>query len=247
LTAAIRAVVFGVVVLAAGSGVAAIQKKELLKLGAVQVWQDKNLNVIVFRSGMFVDADGSPRAYHPDDTGLAELKAAGKKGNWWSLATDNGKRAGSPVIQQQGDPAPGYYVSTTSLFDSRISKSQDARRYVDAQQIPYVSLPGPLLRAGKMKLGDLALVINTRTNAMSGAVFADGGSTQKVGEGSIKLAANLGLPADPRKAGATDGVIYVLFPGSSTGWPRTEAEIQSGAQQLFQRWGGMTSVQQMAP
>jgi hypothetical protein len=80
-----------------------------------------------------LDADGTYRAYHLNGrSGLECLHNAGRPGNWWALITDNGRPNGHPVIQTANDPAPGFYVSITSLQDpSRARK--DPRRYVDAE------------------------------------------------------------------------------------------------------------------
>jgi hypothetical protein len=37
------------------------------------VWQLRDSQTFLFVSGMTIDADGVPNAYHPDDTGLDEL------------------------------------------------------------------------------------------------------------------------------------------------------------------------------
>ena len=67
---------------------------------------------------MMIDADGALRAYHPDDaSGLDRLDHAGAPGNWWGIVTDDGTPGGEPVVQGDGDPAPGFYVSQTSLVD----------------------------------------------------------------------------------------------------------------------------------
>src|SRR5262252_6322375 len=69
-----------------------------------------------YKAGLNVDADGSPHAYHPDGiSGLDYLGNAGRPGHWWALVTDDGKPSGNPIIQTANDPAPGFYVSTTSL------------------------------------------------------------------------------------------------------------------------------------
>ncbi|MGV3531106.1 MAG: hypothetical protein ACO1QR_01960, partial [Chthoniobacteraceae bacterium] len=89
-------------------------------------------------SGLAVDADGSPRAYHPESRkGLDALANAGNPGNWWGVACD---ARGVPFVQGADDPAPGYYVSTTALCDTRFPASS-CRRYVDAETIPYIVLP----------------------------------------------------------------------------------------------------------
>jgi hypothetical protein len=92
-------------------------------------------------SKMAINADGSPHAYHPHGKGLDKLSYAGKPGNWWGIATHNGKSSGTPVIQGPSDPAPGYYVSTTSLVDgTKDPKSQ--RRYANSETIPFMVIPG---------------------------------------------------------------------------------------------------------
>lgn len=89
-----------------------------------------------------MDADGAFRAYHPDNRlGLDAIQHAGYPGNWWALATDNGKPSGHPVVQGKTDPAPGYYVSMTALFHPGNPNEHDPRRFVDAASIPYVVLP----------------------------------------------------------------------------------------------------------
>src|SRR5580704_6936292 len=70
-------------------------------------------NAVLFNAGMDIDADGSPRAYNPvSSKGLDALANAGHPGNWWAIATTNGKASGEPVIQVDPEPAPGFYVST---------------------------------------------------------------------------------------------------------------------------------------
>jgi hypothetical protein len=97
-----------------------------------------------YESGMMIDADGGYHAYHPDNkSGLDYLGNAGKPGNWWALVTDNEKPSGNPVIQSSSDPAPGFYISTTSLEDSSVDR-EDPRRYVNAESINFFVLPGKL-------------------------------------------------------------------------------------------------------
>jgi hypothetical protein len=107
-------------------------------------------------SGMTIDADGY-YAYHPDNkSGLDYLRNAGKPGNWWALVTDNDKPSGNPVIQTKSDPAPGFYVSMTSLEDPSMN-SRDPRRYVNAESVNFFVLPSKLGLGAK--LGDLGVTI----------------------------------------------------------------------------------------
>jgi hypothetical protein len=182
---------------------------------------------------MVIDADGAARAYHPDDVGLDRLANAGAPENWWALATDD---AGQPFVQGEGDPAPGYYVSTTSLIDAARTP-RDPRRYVDAASVPYVALPAPFRDALGCALGDLAWVERTALDGAvhrSAAVFADvSPPSAPLGEGSIALAERLGIPSDPRSGGTFRvSVRYVLFCGERLGWPTSVSEIDARGERL---------------
>src|SRR5258708_1149439 len=85
-------------------------------------------NSRVILSNLMIDADGSPFAYAPADSGLPALDYlgnAGHPGRWYGIACD---KKGVPYVQTVGDPAPGYYVSTTALMD--ISKKIISRSWI---------------------------------------------------------------------------------------------------------------------
>jgi Fungal chitosanase of glycosyl hydrolase group 75 len=206
---------------------------------------DDDPSAFFYESGLQIDADGAYRAYHPDNKpGLDYLANAGKPGNWWALVTDNGKPSGKPVIQSDGDPAPGYYISMTSLEDSS-KDSTDPRRYVDSESINYFVLPGKL--ALKAKLGDFGVVIRPKTGAYDYAIYADSGPANKLGEGSISLAASLGIPSNPKKGGVDKGIITIVFPGTTKGWPLTQIDIDSNGSALFAKWGGLDKAKECFP
>ena len=199
----------------------------------VPVWQLPNSEVFFFVSGMTIDADGAPNAYSPDDTGLDELANAGGPSRWNGIITG---RDGDPLIQQERDPFPGYYISCTSLSDETKQFDEPAR-YVDASKIPYVALPKDLADWGGARLGDFAVVLNLRNGKSSFAIYADIGT---LGEGSVALADSLGIQSDARLGGEADGILYLLFPGSGNLRPRTIGEIQhEGEKLLLYHWRGM--------
>jgi hypothetical protein len=177
-------------------------------------------DVICWTGPMAINADGSPFAYHPNDKGLDYLANAGSPGKWWGIACDP---SGNPYIQGPTDPAPGYYVSTTSLTDKK-RKSSDPQKYVNSSVVPYIVIPPDLKKIG-VKLGDLALV-KFNSNVCP-AIIADIGPAGKVGEGSIALAERLGIKPSPKKGGTSNGVSFTIFMGTATGWPRDAAEIAS--------------------
>jgi hypothetical protein len=185
-----------------------------------------------YESGMTIDADGAPNAYHPDNSGLDDLANAGTPGIWEALAKD---ADGEPIIQGPNDPFPGFYVSATALSD-RSKPVNDPTRYVDASKIPFVVLPGGMARQLGARPGDFAVVFNLRNGKNSYAIFGDVGPYDRIGEGSVALAENLGIRSDARNGGTRRGVVYLVFPGSGNGRPRTNEEIHEEGQKLVQEW-----------
>lgn len=202
-------------------------------IGGVSTWKVAGKNGLAFKSGMSVDADGSPRAYNPANTGLDHLANAGKPGNWWGIATNS---SGKPYVQGAKDPAPGYYVSTTALTNPKFP-ANDPRRYVDSEKVPFIAIP-PQLREQGVKLGDLVAVRNDKTGKTVFAVVADIGPKDHQGEGSIKLAQELGINSNARNGGVGSGISYVVFPGSKQTWPMTHEQIQAAGAKAYAQYGG---------
>ncbi|SRR5581483_208033 len=184
-------------------------------IGDSTIFQTADGRVIYYTAGMEIDADGAFRAYKDGNDGLDyDQNGKDQNGNWVGVLTDGN---GKPIEQKDGDPAPGYYISTTSLQDLTRPKT-DPRRYVDAESIPYIVLPGGHL--GNASLGDYAIVINTRTGKRIAAIVADAGPKHKIGEASIATAREL-LGNDhcsPRNGGTEKAYIrYIVFPNSRDG------------------------------
>lgn len=196
--------------------------------------------VVCYESGMSIDADGAPNAYCPPGAsceGLDFIANAGGPGHWY-IETDTGEPNGSPFVQGPRDPCPGCYVSSTSLCD-RSRPRNDPRRYVNAAEIPYLVIPRELKRL----LGCLAVVLHQ--SFVTGAIVADVGPSGHYGEGSIMLAKCLNIDPSPRHGGTDSGVTYVIFDGTSQGWPRDLDEILSTAQALFDAWGGVGQLERL--
>ena len=215
------------------------KKSKLFTAQKIVAWSAPTVAVgFFYKSGLAIDADGAARAYHPSDRlGLDSLTHAGHRGNWWALVTDNEKTSGAPVVQGTADPAPGFYVSTTALYDRANTNPRDPHRYVDAVNIPYVVLHPKALRYAH--LGDFATVVNVHNGRVSAAIVADESAPNlPVGEGSIALAEALGIDSSPRHGGQDGNVVYVIYPGSGNGRPRKLEEILANSNQLFEAWGG---------
>lgn len=228
---------------ASGNSLSGCDKTRLFRSHGVAVWTSPHdSHAIFYKSGFAVDADGAFQAYHPRSIdGLDSLAHAGHRGNWWAVVTSNGKRTGRPVVQGEADPAPGYYVSTTALFDPGNPNLRDPHRYVDAATVPYIVLHPWALKLAR--LGDFATVLNLRNGRMASALVADKSSLHpRVGEGSMALAEELGINSDPRSGGQADDVVYLIYSGSGNGRPRDLEDIETNGKLLLEAWGGLDKL-----
>jgi hypothetical protein len=85
--------------------------------------------------------------------------------------------------------------------------------------------------------------MNLRNGKSSFAIYADIGT---LGEGSINLADALGISSNARHGGQSDGVLYLLFPGSGNLRPRTIGEIEREGEKLLHQLGGITKLSSCA-
>jgi len=128
------------------------------------------------------------------------MQAIAETGGRWLQVMK--RRAGHPSYRARQTPAPGFYVSTTALYDRANPNPRDPHRYIDAAIIPYVVLHPTALRYAH--LGDFATVVNVYNGKVSAAIVADESAPNlPVGEGSIALAEALGIASSPhpRRAG----------------------------------------------
>ncbi len=118
------------------------------------------------------------------------------------------------------------------------------KRYIDARNVPYIALPKDFAERFGIVLGDVAVVMNEANGRSAFAVFADVGPRGRIGEGSIALARELGVPPDPRHGQAFDQITYLIFPASGAGrWTQiTPALVRSLAEINLEQWMRETAV-----
>lgn len=177
---------------------------------------------IEFTAGMTIDGDGSPKCYHPRGSppGLDFTANAGRPGNWWALATTTRKPSGMPLIQKASDPAPGFFISMTSLIrwkspGRRMYPYSDPRSYIDSGATSFAVIPGPLIDLVKpVFMGCHVEMENLNNGKKSIGVCADSGPADHLGEGSMKGAKELGVKSDPKTGGTESPIIlYRIRPG----------------------------------
>ena len=185
-----------------------------------------------------VDGDGAPNCYGPPGTpALDHLANAGSDGDWYGILTD---ASGNRIVQGPNDPYPGMYISPTAAQDHGYAV-HDPRRYVDSTVTPYISIPSNEIHDHTIVLGDVGLVYNRATKQWASAVVADVGPKNKFGEGSIALGKAIGIQnTSPKNGGADSGIVWVIFKGSSKGWPRAPAEIDDQVTALLDAAGGIS-------
>ncbi|QES40097.1 hypothetical protein DEJ49_03095 [Streptomyces venezuelae] len=143
--------------------------------------------------------------------------------------TDDGARADVPVCATRGavfwkadmdidcDGRPGKACNrrTDPLFQPATAFQQSDGRHLDAENLPYVVVPGPSRRWNHTEHGvtggTVAAVVHR--DKVHYAVVGDTGPTDLIGEASYATARALGIDPDPRTGGAGPDVTYILFKG----------------------------------
>ncbi len=171
------------------------------------------------------------------------------------IAIDRTVLRHEPVVQSTG-PYAGYFISATSL-QNKAYKESDQRRYLDSRAVPFLVLPkrSAFLGQGGARLGDLAFVMDPKTQRYTFAVVGDLGPKNKLGEASIALAAAIkGVAIDPatvtgntmRKLVVPQEVVTLVFPGAKVAAPYGPAEIAAAGIDAIGRFGGLDRLKQCA-
>lgn len=229
-------------------------------------------NAWLIKGRLLMDTDGAPNCYHPQDLnvrtdyqnydlmahkGALDWKAnGGHPGNWFGVVTDTGEVTGTPLVQGNSDPFPGFYVSSSSLVD-KSKKRGDPTRYVDARKVPYLAWPqqiwlekGPrftrVSQGATGRIGDLMTAYNPKNGKVGHLILADMGGYDDphFGEGSPAL----GKLIDAYGHQEPD-ILYIVYPhsGADQGTIPSPEDIQQKGQKLFEEWGGVAEVQRVLP
>jgi hypothetical protein len=223
-----------------------------------------------YESGLAIDADGAPNAYHPSGSppGLDSLAAAGYPTSCSVLVCmGRSPQGGNIYARTNGGQFDGYYVSMSTLMDERTDAqghamhgAGDYKRYVDSTTVPYIAVASRAMKPFRLQRGvhntsppgELAYVVNLRNGLASPAIFADVGTNNTLGEGSIALAKALGFPErqqSPTHGGLPSGILTIIFPESKSTppWPRDASDITIAANERFKAWGGLARVKACFP
>jgi hypothetical protein len=191
------------------------------------------------------------------------ISAPGTKRRVWGKVFGNGLIP----MQYATDPAPGFFISSTSFDDPRNRGKH--MHYIDADVVPYVVVPGSLVGRGKDFPGHptAAWAWSTRTGFESPAVIGD--TQSHFGEGSVALVQALeknsinpikptqvlgtGTDALPfpyvkkngairATSGATDTIVFLYFTKGAAVIDLSNEGIAAAATKAFNVLGGHNSM-----
>ena len=192
---------------------------------------------------------------------LEDVKAAKQAGwhadpriEWYGIATVDAAH-NEPAVQTEG-PFKGYFVSTTRLENTDF-KVTDPRRYLDSRIVPFLVIPGKsaFFSQGKVSLGNVAFVYDPKSKRETFAIAGDLGPSQKLGEGSIALAAAIGgkaidvatLTGKQAKALAIGhDIVTIIFPSITVQKPFDRAQVDAAAAAAADSFGGIEKLRACA-
>jgi len=211
--------------------------------GQMRAYAPSAGGALLFLDAMTLDADGAPKAYHPNDHDPAHPNRCPGSGG---LGLDCPANAGYPegdfafaacpsggqvpcdahghALQGPQDQAPGFLVSATSFQAQPVWLQKN---HVDASVVPYVALPGgdtfraAATAAGVAKIaGQIGVVYDRKTRKMVPVMVGDtssriGSRFAHLGEGSIALTRELRGKDHPRNQSIPDeNILVVIFAGT---------------------------------
>jgi len=161
---------------------------------------------------------------------------------WESVALRPADEGYFPVIQGAGQPAPGHYVSTTSVAADTSFDEWDQRRWVNANVIPYAAYAG-WWGALQVERGDIGISYARDTGAATAFVFADTGSGH-VGEVSHRALEKLTGLGGTNESKSN----FIVFPHSgrgATGLFTLESAVEARARDMVLRLNNVEGADEL--
>ena len=171
----------------------------------------------------------------------------------WKLDVNKGWKV--PCTIKDGKNK-GYFVSQTNLLVDKNRDECDQNRYLDSMSINAIVLPKDAIWASqgvRTDKGDLTVVRNRSNNKIVFAITGDTGPANKIGEGTVALAAALNgvtLTGNESykeiKKLAVKKVDYLIFPKRDiprmTGGSFNQEDIDRIGKDVFNAFGGLERV-----
>ncbi len=185
--------------------------KLLKTIQGVNVYQDEDKR-IHYIADMSVDVDGAHHSYRLDNKrppALDDIHASAgyPNGSWQNVLVPDPHNSSKPYVDSEG-----FCVSMTSYWREGFEKI-DRRRWVDAETVPYMVLPGSIRQLCKgVVLGCRARVTQQTTGGMIvDGVYADS-SGSNIGEVSVKSAHRFGSQWNANNGDERKIYLYEFWP-----------------------------------
>ncbi len=184
----------------------------LLKtIQGVNVYQDADKRVH-YIADMSVDVDGAHHSYRLDNRkppALDDIHASAgyPNGSWQNVIVPDMGNPSKPYVDSDG-----FCVSMTSYYRKEYPIKIDRRRWVDAESVPYMVLPGSIRQLCRgIALGCRAEITRTTDGIAVGGVYADS-SGGNIGEVSVAAAKIFGSQWNANNGDERPIYLYEFFP-----------------------------------
>ncbi|MEV5955048.1 glycoside hydrolase family 75 protein [Streptomyces sp. NPDC051987] len=141
-------------------------------------------------------------------------------------------------VDCDGRPTAHCNRRADPAFSAATAYQDSGGRQLDAEELPYVVVPGPSGRwnhwASGVRGGAVAAVIYQ--DRVQYAVVGDTGPRDIIGEASYATAKALGMNPDPRTGGVPSGVTYIVFKDSVVDPIEDRAEAEAEGERLAEQF-----------
>ena len=177
-----------------------------------------------------------PDNYHAGPVNQSSLNDGGVRQAYDQGQMNNGKLKFTAGMQIDCDGSGSSHGDP--CFQGQTSMRLANGRSLNADNTPFIVLPPQMAKKYGVKLGDLCMV--RKGDKVSPAIFGDVGPRNKLGEGSVRLAQNLGINSSPTRGGTSGGVEYTVFPGSGKGvkWTQENTTTEALWERIRAQQGG---------
>ncbi len=183
----------------------------LLKIiQGISVFQDDDKR-IHYIADMDVDVDGAKHSYRLDNKrppALDDIHASAgyPNGSWTNVLVQDPRQPFKPYVDDEG-----FCVSMTSYWREDFEHT-DRRRWVDAETVPYIVLPGSIRKMAKgIVLGCKSRVTRTTDGISVEGVYADS-SGGNIGEIAVCTAKHFGSQWNANNGDSRQIYLYEFWP-----------------------------------
>lgn len=142
-------------------------------------------------------------------------------------------KVGGVMLCEWSESKSFYFFETKMTVDSA---------GVSTEKLPYITLNKYIMRETDTQKNCIIYIYNRKNKKSCYAIATAEDTYKKTAEGSIYLANQLGINANPRTGGQDAEIVYIVFPFSGNGAARSLKEINEIGAKLMQKADGFTFI-----